>query len=189
MSGLLNCLLRNGSIDIGGSVGVNPWQIGEKVGFSRVISFDKMSEKEALAITQITDYEQGRPIEFSGDLRRRVEERVEFVWGFDAVAEKLSERIRNDNLPPPLVIGIHNLLVHLKDKKGVILNALNMIGENAYLWISGGFISNLSMWYNLILKIENGKVVSIFVYKRNGVNGGNGKRIENLDELRRIFLK
>jgi len=171
-------------VDIGGSVGVNSLEIGEEVGFSKVVSLDKMKEEEALAITQIIDYRQGKPIEFNNDLRRKVKERVEFFWRFNAVTEKLSDRIKGD-FPPPLVIGIHNLLVHLRDKKAVILNALNMIGENGYLWISGGFIANSPVLYNFILKIENGRVVSIFVDKYDErFKGGDGRRIEKLEEMR-----
>jgi hypothetical protein len=175
-------------VDVGGSIGVNAFEIGERVGFSRVFSLDKMSKEEALAITQITDFQQGRPIAFDDNLRRKVNERVEFIWGFDAKEDNLAQKI-DGNISPPLVIGMHHLLVHLVDKIEVILNALNTIGEDGYLWVSGGFVANPSVLYNFIIKIERGKVVDVFVDQYDGKNGGDGKKVNSIEKIKQIFLK
>jgi hypothetical protein len=175
-------------VDVGGSVGVNAFEIGERVGFSRVFSLDKMSEEEALAITQITDFQQGRPIAFDDNLRRKVNEEVKFIWGFDATKDNLAEKIPGSILPP-LVIGIHNLLVHLINKIEVILNALNTIGNDGFLWISGGFIANSPVLYNFILTIEGVRVVDVFVDQYDGKNGGDGKRVDSREKIKQIFLK
>jgi len=175
-------------VDVGGSIGVNALEIGERVGFSKVFSLDIMSKEEALTITQITDFKQGRPIALDDNLRRKVEEKVNFVWGFNAKRDNLAEKIPG-SISPPLVIGMHHLLVHLVDKRGVILNALNMIGENGYLWVSGGFIGNLSVLYNFILKIEGGRVVDIFVDQYDGKTGGDGERVDSREKIKQIFLK
>jgi hypothetical protein len=174
-------------VDVGGSVGVNAFEIGERVGFSKVFSLDIMSKEDALAITQITDFEQGRPIAFDDNLRRKVEEKVNFVWGFNATKDNLAEKIPA-GISSPLVIGMHHLLVNLVDKRGVILNALNMIGENGYLWVSGGFIGNSSVLYNFILKIEGGKVVDVFVDQYDGKRGGDGKRVDSRGKIKQIFF-
>ena len=174
-------------VEVGGSVGVNPFEIEGEVGFSRVFSLDKMSEEEALAITQITDFEQGRPIAFDDKLRRKVKKKVNFVWGFDATKDNLAEKIPG-SISPPLVIGIHHLLVHLVDKREVILNALNTIGNDGYLWVSGGFIGNLPVLYNFILKIEGGRVVDVFVDQHDGKTGGDGERVNSKQKLEKIFL-
>jgi len=175
-------------VDVGGSVGVNAFEIGERVGFSKVFSLDIMSKEEALTITQITDFKQGGPIAFDDNLRRKVEEKVNFVWGFNATEDNLAEKIRG-SISPPLVIGIHNLLVHLINKIELILNALNTIGNDGYLWISGGFIANSPVLYNFILTIEGGRVVDVFVDQYDEKKGGDGKRVDSREKIKQIFLK
>jgi len=176
-------------VEVGGSIGINPMELKKEMGFSTAVSLDKMTEHSANEITEISDYKNGKLIPLTKELRSEIAREVKRHFSVDARND--FSQLVDISKETPLVVGIHNLLVHVTEKDKIIQNALKlaMDRKQSYLWTSGGYNGNESVLYNFVLKLEEGRVKSTFVDRFNEQRtGGTAVNISSLSDMQRIFI-
>jgi hypothetical protein len=130
-----------------------------------VIASDIISEQTAQSIQSLTDYypPPGRQVPYDSSARAATSAALDIqAWEHNILQQTVAEVIREktgrtlQELVPGrscTIIGLHNILVHLKAKDTVVHNAIHGIMETGdYLWISGGWCANLPVLSSMLFQ-------------------------------------
>ncbi len=146
---------NNTYLEVGASVGIQAVEIKKHLKSKYLITTDILSKAQIKEIKSYINFKTNSKIEIDHKKYLEVESQIDLqLFNHDIQIEPLELRIQRNR--EQYIFGLHNILVHFREKNKLIYNTINnIIRTNDILWISGGFSVNRPILYNLAFKKTN----------------------------------